>query len=449
MGFGTYILRERIATGGMAEIFDALLVGDAGFERRVAVKRILPELAADESFLSMFVDEAKIAVQLSHSNIAQILELGWADGSYYIVLEYVDGKELKAIVKAQRARGQGLPIPIACHVAMCVAEALAHAHGAIGRDGRPLAVIHRDLSPHNVMVSYDGAVKVIDFGLAKARGRITKTAVGVLKGKLSYMSPEQAAGEQLDARSDIFSLGACFFEMLTGQMLFQRESDRATYAAVCAARIPALREFVPSLPIDLERVIRRALTKDPQGRWQTAQDFYDAIESIAYDRSLLVHRREVVDYLAGLFPRDDQPKAAGATQRIRLDELDGFAAGVGNSPALLGHAPAPTAEENLGELITTAELDDEQAFYTHESLALPAEDTSTTVAPFMRDKHDTQPAPPPDGDLASTQAETPAIEIPRFASVPTVEDVDDAIFTVISPRDSPRDPLPGDLEEPE
>jgi serine/threonine-protein kinase len=436
VGFGTYILRERIAAGGMAEVFDAVLVGDAGFERRVAVKRILPDLAADEGFLSMFVDEAKIAVQLSHSNIAQILELGWAEGAYYIVLEYVDGKELKAIVQAQRGRGLGVPIPIACHIAMRIAEALSHAHNATGRDGQPLAVIHRDLSPHNVMVDYDGAVKVIDFGLAKARGRVTKTAVGILKGKLSYMSPEQATGQPLDARSDIFSLGTCFFEMLTGQALFQRDTDNATYAAVCSARIPAFRELVPNLPTDLERVVRRALTKDPQGRWQTAEEFYDAIESIAYDRNLLVQRRAVADYLAGLFPRDEEPRAPARTQQIRLDELDRFAASSGESPALLGHV---TSSEDLGEPVTTAEIDDR--LFTHESLTIPAEDTSTMAMHFP--KHDTQPAPPPDNDHATTITEVPVV--PRYASVPTIEDAADVPF--IEPTDSLPDPLPDDPEE--
>ena len=241
--FGKYHLRERIAVGGMAEVFDAVLPGRAGFERRVAIKRILPQFSADESFLSMFVDEAKIAVQLSHSNIAQILELGCVEGAYFIAMEFVEGRDLRFIGKRLRKRQERMPVPVACYLVMQVAEALAFAHEATGRDGQPLSVTHRDLSPHNIMVTHEGGVKAIDFGLAKAMGRATQTRKGILKGKLAYMSPEQSLGQDVDPRSDLFSLGACFYEMLTGERLFMRATQVATVTAVRESTVPPIRSI--------------------------------------------------------------------------------------------------------------------------------------------------------------------------------------------------------------
>lgn len=303
--FGKYQLRERIAVGGMAEVFDAILPGRAGFERRVAIKRILPQFSADESFLSMFVDEAKIAVQLSHSNIAQILELGCVDGAYFIAMEFVEGRDLRFIGKRLRKREERMPVPVACYLVMQVAEALAFAHEATGRDGQPLSVTHRDLSPHNVMVTDEGGVKVIDFGLAKAMGRATQTRKGVLKGKLAYMSPEQSLGRDVDPRSDLFSLGACFYEMLTGERLFMRATQVATVTAVRESTPPPIRSIVSEMPFELEAIVTRCLAKDPDGRYQSAQELHDAVQGFVYHQGCVVGRRQIAEWLEHIVSSED------------------------------------------------------------------------------------------------------------------------------------------------
>jgi serine/threonine protein kinase len=300
--FGRYDLLEPIAKGGMAEVFMARAREDVGFERIVAVKRILPNLAADEEFVSMFVDEAKIAVQLSHASIAQIFDLGMVDEHYYIALEYIHGRDLRAITSAEQARGGAVPIDIACFFVMKVAEALDYAHRATGRDGQPLHVIHRDVSPQNVIVSFDGDVKVIDFGLAKAAGRATQTQAGILKGKLAYLSPEQAHGEEIDWRSDIYALGILLFELLTGQRLFLRDNDLDTVLAVRSGEVPDPRTIAGDISDELAQTVLRTLTRDRNKRFQRAQELAEALEAILYTTGRPLSRRIIGEYMADLFP---------------------------------------------------------------------------------------------------------------------------------------------------
>jgi len=304
---GPYELQERIGIGGMAEVYKATQTGEEGFERVVAVKRILPNVAADESFVAMFVDEAKIAVQLSHPNIAQIYDLGKDGETYFIALEYVHGKDMGAIVRRHEPRGP-LPIPFALHVALKVAEALSHAHTARGPGGRPLELIHRDVSPQNILVSFEGAVKVIDFGLAKATGRSVNTEHGVVKGKLAYLSAEQAQGNEIDNRSDLFSLGTCLYEWLSGERLFLRKNDLETVLAVQRAHVPPLRTKRPDVPPALEALVAKALAADPGRRFQTASDMHDAMLSFAYESGNTMPRRKFANVLQELFPEE----AAGA-----------------------------------------------------------------------------------------------------------------------------------------
>ncbi len=302
--FGKYDLLEPIATGGMAEVFKARVHGDVGFERTIAIKRILPHLTANETFVSMFVDEAKIAVQLTHSNIAQIHDLGWHDGAYFIALEYVHGRDLRLIMQAEQARGGAVPLPIGCAIAMKVAEALDYAHRADGRDGRPLGVIHRDVSPQNVLVSFDGEVKVIDFGLAKAAGRTHQTQAGILKGKLAYLSPEQASSEPVDYRSDIYALGIVLWELLTGQRLFLRENDVDTVMAVRLSQVPPPRSLASDVPFELDAITMRALERAPAHRYQRAQELHDALEAYLYQRNEIVSRKRLAAYARELFPEE-------------------------------------------------------------------------------------------------------------------------------------------------
>ena len=230
--FGKYYLLERINVGGMAEVFKAKAFGVEGFERLVAVKRILPSVAQDEEFIRMFIDEAKIAVQLNHANIAQIFDLGMADGAYYIALEYVPGKDLRTLFENARKTRRPLTVAQACYSIIKICEGLDYAHNKRDGHGRELHIVHRDVSPQNVLISEEGEVKVIDFGIAKAAGRASRTKAGILKGKFGYMSPEQVRGLPLDRRSDIFSLGIILYEILTMERLFVGESDFATLEKV-------------------------------------------------------------------------------------------------------------------------------------------------------------------------------------------------------------------------
>jgi serine/threonine protein kinase len=230
--FGPYKLIERISVGGMAEVYKATEHGVEGFERTVAVKRILPHIAEDDEFITMFKDEAKIAGQLNHGNIAQIYNLGQQGDSFYIALEYVAGKDLRNIFTRCQQQGRPMPIAQACFVVMKICEGLDYAHNKRDKHGRHLNIVHRDVSPPNILVSYEGEVKLIDFGVAKAAGRVSRTQAGILKGKFGYMSPEQVRGMPLDRRSDVFSLGVVLYEVLVGNRLFQGDTDFATLEMV-------------------------------------------------------------------------------------------------------------------------------------------------------------------------------------------------------------------------
>ena len=228
--FGKYELVARIATGGMAEIFRAVSSSIGGFQKVVALKRILPHLSTDAEFVSLFIAEAKLAVALTHSNIVQVLDFGKVEQSHYIAMEFVEGKDLTQIlIKQSRARKQ-VPVEAACYMLAETARALEYAHARKDRDGSPLGIVHRDVSPHNILVSYDGEVKLTDFGIAKAKNHVTLSKPGVILGKFAYMSPEQAHGELIDARTDIYAAGITLYETLTGRRLFYSEDPLQTLA---------------------------------------------------------------------------------------------------------------------------------------------------------------------------------------------------------------------------
>lgn len=271
--FGRYVLLERLAVGGMAEVFLAKAGGAAGFERLIAIKRILPQMCEDQEFISMFIDEAKIAGRLTHASIAPILELGKVGSTYYIAMEFVWGRDVLQVINRFRRLRQKMPAPMAAFVAAKVCEGLDYAHNRKDENGNLIGLIHRDVSPQNILISYEGEVKIIDFGIAKAAARNTRTQAGVLKGKFGYMSPEQVAGAVIDGRSDVFALGTCLYEMLVADRLFLGDSDFATLERVRNAAIPPLRERVPSVPVELERIVLRALAKDPGDRYQSAREF--------------------------------------------------------------------------------------------------------------------------------------------------------------------------------
>jgi serine/threonine-protein kinase len=276
--YGPYTLLEKIASGGMAEIFRARRSGVAGFEKIVAVKRILPHFSHDPSFVQRFVDEARVAAGLAHPNIVQIYDLGRVGASYYIAMEYVHGADLRTILRRLRDRGQRFPIGLAVLVATRVAAALEHAHGKTGDDGHPLEIVHRDVSPPNVLIAFEGGVKLTDFGIARAAIRVAVTEKGELRGKLMYMSPEQASGQPVDRRSDIFSLGVVLYELLTDQRPFSAGSDLSLLEAVRRGSFTPAAELLPAIPARLDAAVSWALRKDPADRPAHAGELRRALE---------------------------------------------------------------------------------------------------------------------------------------------------------------------------
>ncbi len=282
--FGKFCLLERISVGGMAEIYRAKLLNAPHFKRFMAVKRVLPSLVADNEFITMFIDEAKISVELNHPNICQVYELGRLNEAHYMVMEYISGHDLLAIQKYYRSQRKIMSVSQACFIIAQVAQGLDFAHRATDRYGQPLGIIHRDISPQNVLISYDGLVKLIDFGVAKAASKNSKTQAGVLKGKFGYMSPEQAdASQSIDSRSDLFGLGTVFWELLTGRRLFYDENDYVTLekVRVCAVAPPSTYNHLVPPPVDA--IVMKALQRLPQDRYATgaqmAQDLWAFISS--------------------------------------------------------------------------------------------------------------------------------------------------------------------------
>ncbi|MBK9373891.1 MAG: TonB family protein [Holophagales bacterium] len=298
-GFGRYQLLEKIAAGGMAEVYRARMRGEEGFEKIVAIKRILPHMADNDDFITMFIDEAKLAAQLTHNNIIHIYDLGKEDAYHYIAMEYVEGKDLRSILKTASEKGYPLPVELALFIASKVANALDYAHRRMGLDGKELNLVHRDVSPQNVLISFEGDIKLCDFGIAKAATKVQQTQAGALKGKLQYMSPEQAWGKKVDRRTDIFSLGIVLFEMLAGERLFSGDTDLTILEQVRDARSepPSLKN--PDVPKKVDQIVLKALAKNPQDRYQNASEMEKDINSVLYsfqpapgpaDLAIFMHR---------------------------------------------------------------------------------------------------------------------------------------------------------------
>ncbi len=275
---GKYQILDRLAVGGMAELFKASQQGQHGFEKLVAIKKILPHLATDRSFVEMFIDEARITAQLDHRHIVQVFELGTDADTPYIAMQYVDGLDVLALLR-ECARAQiRLPAELCALIARDVLDALDYAHHATDQRGKPLGIVHRDISPGNVLLSWRGDVKLTDFGIARAAERRHKTEAGTLKGKYGYMSPEQVSSGDVDARSDLFSVGILLAEMVMARRLFTSTNDLDILLMVRDARLDRLHKYASEFPVELRSLTMRALQRRPEDRWQSAAQFRDAID---------------------------------------------------------------------------------------------------------------------------------------------------------------------------
>lgn len=321
--FGKYQIIERIASGGMAEVFKARLDGIGGFHRTYAIKRILPHLTSNAEFVDLLVDEAKVAGLLSHANIVQILDLGAVDGQYFIAMEYVNGKDLRQILERCAAKNITLPFPHAVYTLIEMLKGLEYAHDrTVVRNGKqvPLNIVHRDISPANLLVSYQGEIKLTDFGIAKAIVKGMETQAGVVKGRFDYMAPEQAAGGHVDHRADLFAAGVVFYELLTGRHPFRQAADLKTLDAVRRGEVIPPSRINPDVPAALDAVVAAALQVDPDRRYASATLFKDALNQFFHDAGFIFSAATLATFVRGLFPPEeakpvppDAPKPAMKT----------------------------------------------------------------------------------------------------------------------------------------
>ncbi len=316
--FGKYYLVDKIAVGGMAEIFKAKTFSHGGFEKLLVIKRILSHLSENEEFVSMFIDEAKISVSLQHASIVQIYDFGKIQDNYFIAMEWVDGKDVKQILRKLASRRKLLPEEFAVFIAHETCKALDFAHKKTDLKDRPLGIIHRDVSPSNLLVSYSGEVKIADFGIAKAQFSAYNTKDGVLKGKFEYMSPEQARGEELTPRSDLFSAGIILYEMLTGRRLFKTESELATLEKVKAAEIQPPSSLNPNIPPRLDALVMRALAKAPEDRYRDAGELQAALLEYMYPSTPTVTQKSLTLFMKELFAEERQSELERLEQGSEL-----------------------------------------------------------------------------------------------------------------------------------
>ena len=293
---GRYEIIGELGTGGMATVYEGRALSVGGFARRVAIKYLHPHLLRDEQFVQMFMDEGRLAAGIHHPNVVAVVDLVLEPQCMYMVSEYVEGDQLLALFKTAREAKTRIPAPIAVRIALDMLAGLHAAHELVGDDGTPLRIVHRDVSPHNVLVGADGITRITDFGIAKAEERISTTRDGIVKGKLSYMAPEQPDDLPVDRRADLFSAATVLWECLTSQRLFPGRSDREVLEALLRKPIPRVRDIVPELPVDLDEVLVKALARDPDERFDTAAEFAEALEVGAHDIGIATPR-EVARYV--------------------------------------------------------------------------------------------------------------------------------------------------------
>jgi len=318
--FGNYEFRQRLAAGGMAEVFLGRRTGPAGFQKDIVIKRIRPHLGDQEAFVEMFLEEAKLAAQLSHPNIVQIHDLGRIDDAWFIAMEHIDGRDLAEVIKRSAEKGIPFPIEYALRISSSVCEALTYAYEKMDCFGHKLLVVHRDISPDNIMLSWSGAAKLLDFGIAKARDKAQEKHGSEVAGKVAYMSPEQVRGQKLDQRTDIFSLGVVLYEMITGLNLYSGGSEMDLMIKIANGKVHPPSYFRGDVPIEVEQLVMRALEKDPEKRFQTAAEMQQTLDAFFSGHAFNPSSRHIKGFMMQLFGEQKAPTSHKQGQPTPKDQ---------------------------------------------------------------------------------------------------------------------------------
>lgn len=298
---GRYELIKRVAVGGMAELYLARATGIEGFEKLVALKRILPQHAGNEELVTMFLDEARLAATLQHANVAQVYDIGQTPQGLFFTMEFIHGEDVRSLLKNRARADERVPLSHVLAIVSGTAAGLHAAHEKTGRDGELLGIVHRDVSPANILVSYDGCVKLVDFGVAKAARQQSETRAGTLKGKIAYMAPEQCLGERVDRRTDVFALGIVLYELTTGERLFQGDNEFKIMKRIVGEDVPPPSQVRADYPMKLEAIVLKALARDPEQRYPTAQAFQLALETFARDSGHSISSVDLGSYMRSVF----------------------------------------------------------------------------------------------------------------------------------------------------
>jgi serine/threonine protein kinase len=426
--FGKYELLSRINIGGMAEIVKARDTSPPGV-RLVAIKRVLPHLSDDQQYKAMFLDESRVLAQLEHPSIIETFEIGEIDGVPYIALEYIHGQDARELLHGLRRDGHPLPIGLACYIAARVCEGLHHAHEQTDADGQLLGIVHRDVSLQNILLSYDGDVKLTDFGIAVSSENVARTEAGVVKGKFGYMSPEQIKGAALDRRSDVFAAGICLYELLTGERLFSGDNDYKAVERVRNADVEPPSARNRQIPSTLERIVMKALAKRPRDRYQTANDLRRALQAFMAESKELVDRASLGAYLGQMFAEDfaasEQERAAHREVIAAGDKVTAFHSA---QQAFIDDAEQTIVAPSLFEDIASRQqlLPSEPAAKRPDPTGLHAFDNLAKVEQLQDER------PPPNGRS----------DLPQPESASSYPPLDSGAPTPIPGRAGPRTPAP-------
>jgi serine/threonine-protein kinase len=414
-----YRVVERIAAGGMAEVYRGESAGIEGFRKKVAIKRVLPKLSQNREFIHMFLDEARLCAYLSHSKCVQVFDIGQAAGAHFIVMEFVDGADLQGVLEHLQRHQQSMAVEVACLIAMHVCEGLAYAHDACDHLGQPLGIVHRDISPHNVLMTRHGEVKLVDFGLAKASSHLTADEEDIVKGKFGYLAPEVTLGQGADRRVDIFAAGILLWEMLSGRRLFKGETDLETFKQVQAAVIPDMRQIRKDVSDDVAYVLSKALARDRDQRYLQAGDFAKDLSVVMERLGKPVTYQDIAKLVVATAgerskgKKSEQRDQAGMVGDLILDALHDFSGGVADvAPTSLGTRGIASAAAG-SDFVNPSEWGLDALF--DEAPAPPAPAPPRGAAPVPPSSH-AAAAPKPPAAAASPAAPVPAAQRARPAA---------------------------------